>query len=201
MKEIALEILICIIVSTLLMVIHELTKSIVYLCVRKVQRQAASQNSSILAVWRYIDPLGILLSVVCFVPFSKPHLFRIRDKKTNMILGITGFLVLLLLFINSIAILKTGVFGMGKLLAKGDFMAHVISLFWQYMAILSFDMFIANMFPISTFDIGLVIAGLSSRYYLQIIKADSTIKLIFILALMFDLIHFGCIRLLGLILW
>lgn len=91
MKEIALEILICIIAAISLMVIHELTKSIVYLIVRKIQGQAASQNNSILALWRYIDPLGILLSVVCFVPFSKPHLFRIRDKKTNMILGITGF--------------------------------------------------------------------------------------------------------------
>lgn len=201
MKEIALEILICIIAAALLMVIHELTKSIVYLCVRKIQGQTASQNNSILALWRYIDPLGILLSVVCFVPFSKPHLFRIRDKKTNMILGITGFSVLLLIFIGSIVILKTGAFGIGTLFASGSFVAHVAALFLQYMAILSFDMFIANMFPVSTFDIGLVIAGLSSRHYLQIIKADSAIKLIFILALMFDLIHTGCIRLLGLILW
>lgn len=191
MKEIALEILICIIVAVLVMIIHELAKSIVYLCVRKAQGQTASHNNSILAVWRYIDPLGILLSVTCFVPISKPHLFRIRDKKTNMILGITGFTVLLLLFISSLVILKTGVFAMGKFFA----------LFWQYVAMLSFDMFIANMFPVSTFDIGLIIAGVSSRHYLQIIKADSVIKLIFILTLISGLIHFGCIRLLRLILW
>lgn len=201
MKDIALEILICIIVAALVMVVHELTKSIVYLCVRKVQGRKASQNNSILAVWRYIDPLGILMSVTCFVPFSKPHLFRIRDKKTNMILGITGFLVLLLLFISSIAILMMDAFGISEKLAAGDFMAKVISLFWQYVAMLSFDMFIANMFPISTFDIGLVIAGISSKHYLQIIKADSVIKLIFILALMSGVIHFGCIKLLKLILW
>lgn len=201
MKEIALEILICIIAAISLMVIHELTKSIVYLIVRKIQGQAASQNNSILALWRYIDPLGILLSVVCFVPFSKPHLFRIRDKKTNMILGITGFSILLLIYIGSIVILKTGVFGTRALFASGGFWARVVALFLQYMAILSFDMLIANMFPVSTFDMGLVIAGLSSRHYLQIIKADSAIKLIFILALMFDLIHTGCIRLLRLILW
>lgn len=201
MKEIALEILICIIAAILLMVIHELTKSIVYLIVRKIQGQAASQNNSILALWRYIDPLGILLSVVCFVPFSKPHLFRIRDKKTNMILGITGFSILLLIYIGSIVILKTGAFGTRALFASGSFWARVVALFLQYMAILSFDMLIANMFPVSTFDMGLVIAGLSSRHYLQIIKADSAIKLIFILALMFDLIHTGCIRLLRLILW
>ena len=98
MKEIALEILLCIIAASVIMVIHELIKSIVYLCVRKVQKQPASHNNSILAIWRYIDPLGILLSVTSFVPFSKPHLFRIRDKKTNMILGITGFSVIILLF-------------------------------------------------------------------------------------------------------
>lgn len=201
MKEFILEILICIIAAIFIMVMHELTKSIVYLCVRKVQGQAASHNNSILAIWRYIDPLGILLSVTCFVPFSKPYLFRVRDKKTNMILGITGFLVLFLLFISSIVILKTGIFGIGKLLATKGTAAHIISLFLQYVAMLSFDMFIANMFPISTFDIGLVIAGLSSKYYLRIIKADSTIKLIFILALILDIINFSCIKLLKLILW
>lgn len=189
MKEIALEIPICIIAAALIMVIHELTKSVVYLCVRKIQGQEASHNNSILAMWRYIDPLGLLLSVTCFVPFSKPHLFRIRDKKTNMVLGVTGFTVLLLLFTLSIAVIKTG-----------RLSSYPVAVFWQYMSILSFDMFIANMFPVSTFDMGLVIAGLSARHYLQVIKADSAIKLIFILALMFDIIHYGCIRLLGLIL-
>lgn len=200
MKEIALEIPVCIIAAALIMVIHELIKSIVYLLVRKVQGQAASHNRSIFAVWKYIDPLGLLLSATCFVPVSKPHLFRIRDKKTNMVLGITGFLVLVLIFSLSIAVLKTGCFGMGVLFNAGGVTARVVSVFWQYMAILSFDMFIANMFPVSTFDIGLVIAGLSAKHYLQIIKADSAIKLIFILALMFDIIHYGCIKLLRLIL-
>lgn len=186
MKDIALEILICTIVAALLMIIHELTKSIAYLCVRRAEGRKVSQSSNILAVWRYVDPLGMLLSVVCLVPFSKPYLFRIRDKKTNMVLGITGFSVLFALFVGSIFILKT---------------THAFPLFWQYVAILSFDMFIANMFPISTFDIGLVIAGVSSRHYLHIIKADSAIKLIFIVALMSDLIRFICVKLLGLILW
>lgn len=118
MKEIALEIPVCIIAAALIMVIHELSKSVVYLCVRKIQRQEASHNNSILAVWRYIDPLGLLLSATCFVPFSKPHLFRIRDKKTNMVLGITGFTVLLLLFISSIAVLRTGCLGMDAFLVQ-----------------------------------------------------------------------------------
>ena len=200
MKEIALEIPVCIIAAALIMVVHELTKSIVYLCVRKMQGQAASHNNSIFAVWRYIDPLGLLLSATCFVPFSKPHFFRIRDKKTNMILGVAGFITLLALFVLSIAVLKTGCLGMGALFSAGGMAARITSIFWQYMAILSFDMFIANMFPVSTFDMGLVIAGFSARHYLQIIKADSAIKLIFILALMFDIIHYGCIRLLRLLL-
>ena len=173
MKEIALEIPVCIIAAALIMVIHELTKSIVYLCVRRIQGQAASHNNSIFAIWRYIDPLGLLLSATCFVPFSKPHLFRIRDKKTNMILGVTGFTALLSLFILSIAVLKTGCLGMGTLFKAGGITARIVSIFWQYMAILSFDMFIANMFPVSTFDMGLV---------------------------MFDIIHYGCIRLLRLLL-
>lgn len=200
MKEVALEILVCIIAAVILMIIHELTKSIVYLCVRKIEGKAASQNNSIFAVWRYIDPLGILLAAVCYVPFSKPHLFRIRDKKTNMILGITGFSVLLSVFILSIVVLRTGCLGMEKLILAGGLTARIAALFWQFLAILSFDMFVANMFPVSTFDMGLIIAGFSAKHYLQIIKSDSFIKLILILTLMLDLIHYGCIKLLGVIL-
>ena len=76
----------------------------------------------------------------------------------------------------------------------------LVTLFIQYTAILSLGMLAANLFPISIFDMGLVIAGISSRKYLSIIKMDGIIKLIFVGTLFMDLIHYGCFRLIMLLL-
>ena len=65
---------------------------------------------------------------------------------------------------------------------------------------LSFGMFVANLFPVSTFDMGLLIAGTSPTGYLGMLKADGTVKLIFVLVLLFDLIHYGASRLILLLL-
>ena len=200
MKEIAFETIICILSAALIMIIHELSKAAAYIFMRKRQQQSIVGSEHIWHVWRYIDPVGIILAVTCFVPVSKPHMFRIRDKLTNKVLGITGFAVLLILFIFSVFLLNTGNLGIGNIVAAGGILGRFTSIFLQYTAILSFDMFIVNMFPISTFDMGLLIAGASSGRYLQIIKADSLIKLILLLTLMLDLIHFGCIKLLRVIL-
>lgn len=70
----------------------------------------------------------------------------------------------------------------------------------QYLAILSLGMLIANLFPISTFDMGLVIAGISSQKYLNIIKMDGVIKVIFILAVLLNLIHYGSYKVIYLLL-
>ncbi len=200
MGDIILEIAICIIAAMLVMTMHELSKSIMYLLVRRSDDRPAKGGLAILAVWRYIDPVGLLLAVTRYVPVSRPHLFRIRDKKTNMILGITGFTTLFVIFGLSIAALKTDFLNTFGVLAAGGRLRRVAPLFFQYTAMLSFDMAVANLFPVSTFDMGLIIAGISSRYYLNIIKADSIIKMILILALLTDIIHYACVRLLEIIL-
>lgn len=181
MKSVAIEVIICILASVFLMVIHELSKAIVYIIIRKSQGVKVKTNKSIWAVWKYIDPLGIVLGVIACAPFSKPHMFRIQDKKTNRILGFTGFIVLLGIFAESIYAMRTG----------------YSQMFWPYLAAMSAGMFIVNLFPISTFDMGLVIAGFSSQKYLEIIKSDSLIKLVFLLALLFNLIQYISMRIMG----
>ena len=123
-------------------------------------------------------------------------MFRIQKKRTNLILGITGFLVLLLCFGGSIFALRCHVFGVqGMIALSGQGLGiKCVTLLIQYLAILSLGMLIANLFPISTFDMGLVIAGISSQKYLNIIKMDGVIKIIFILAVLLNLIHYGSYR-------
>ena len=76
----------------------------------------------------------------------------------------------------------------------------IAPIFVQYLAMLSFGMFVANLFPVSTFDMGLLIAGTSPTGYLGMLKVDGTVKLIFVLVLLFDLIHYGASRLILLLL-
>ena len=78
--------------------------------------------------------------------------------------------------------------------------AKIITLFIQYIAIISFGMFCTNLFPVSTFDMGLLIAGYSSRKYLGIIKMDAVIKVILIITVFVDLINYGSYRLISFLL-
>lgn len=202
MSEILLEIAVCIFVSLLIMIMHELPKSIVYKIVCKGNGCSKIGSHSIFEVWRYIDPVGIILSVTCYAPVSKPHMFRIREKNTNLILGITGFAVNILLFTGSVIILRYGYGGESGIFAalNTGIVDRILVLAVQYIAILSFGMFVVNLFPVSTFDMGLIIAGISARYYLNIIKSDSVIKLILMITLLLDIIHYACIRMLNVLL-
>ena len=202
MKEIILEGVICAVAAGVRMILHELAKAMVYMGIQRHLGSKRRYSHSIWEVHRYLDPVGIILSITSSVTFSRPFMFRIQSKKVNRILGITGFAVLLLCFCGSMAALKLhilGVSGMTTLEGHGLF-PKLVTLFIQYTAILSLGMLAANLFPISIFDMGLVIAGISSRKYLSIIKMDGIIKLIFVGTLFMDLIHYGCFRLIMLLL-
>lgn len=198
MKELLLECVICLCAASILMIVHELTKSIVYMIIQRIKGNKRRYTHSIWAVYRYLDPIGLLLAVTSSVSFSKPFMFRIQEKKTNRILGATGFLVLVSCFVSSVLALHfhvLGVSGMETLQGHG-FVAKVLTLFIQYIAIISFGMITANLFPVSTFDMGLLIAGFSAQKYLSIIKMDAIIKTIFIITVILGLIHYGGYRLL-----
>lgn len=202
MKELVLEFIVCAVVASFLMIVHELSKAMVYMGLQRISGKKRTYHHSIWAIYRYIDPIGIILSITSSVTFSKPFMFRIHDKKVNKILGITGFLVLLICFGGSILALKChvgGVVGMNTLEGKG-IVWKVVTLFIQYVALLSFGMLVANLFPISTFDMGLIIAGCSSEKYLSIIKMDAVIKVIFLITIFLDLIQYGGYRLISFIL-
>lgn len=202
MKELLFDYLICILTAMFLMMLHELSKSAVYMLLQKRAGRERKYTHSIFAVHRYIDPVGVILSVTSSVAFSKPFMFRIQNKKYNRILGFTGFFVLLFCFVLSVCLLKMHVFGIRGLetLTTAGIPGMVVSLFLQYLAILSAGMFLTNLFPVSTFDMGLLIASASAGKYLGLIKMDSVIKLIYVFTLFIGLIRYGVYRLLMLIL-
>lgn len=201
-KEILLELVICVVVAAFLMVFHEFFKAAVYVILRKIEKKETHFKWSIWVFYRYIDPVGLLLAVAGNVPISKPYLFRIQDKKTNRIIGICGFCAILLCFAFSVTMLKFHVFGVNgmKTLEGHGLVIKCITLMLQYMAILSFGMFVANLFPVSVFDMGLLIASFSGRKYLSIIKMDMVIKIIFVLTILIGVIQYGGYRILNIIL-
>ncbi len=199
MAFIALSVAVCLLAAVVLMVFHELVKVLVYWCCKP---KSFAGRTSPLKIWRYIDPIGLILSVVCSVTISKPYFFRIREKKTNLLLGIAGLGFLLVVFGGSIFILKDVYGGYEGLKAVALMPLHkrLSSMFFEYLAILSIGMFMANLFPVSTFDMGLIIAGCSSQLYLNIIKADGIIKMIFILTLLLNVIGYAGLRVIELLL-
>ncbi len=202
MEELIIEFIICVAAAAVLMVVHELSKAMVYMGIQRRRKNSRKYSHSIWEVHRYLDPVGIILSVTSGVAFSRPFMFRIQDKRINRILGITGFLVIILCFLSSMAALRCHVFGVSGMetLEGQGFTAKIITLFIQYIAIVSFGMFCTNLFPVSTFDMGLLIAGYSSQKYLGIIKMDAVIKVIFMVTVFLDLINYGGYRLISFLL-
>lgn len=193
MTKILFESALCLLAASLLMIVHEGAKVWVYALYKG---KDAKWKASPWKFWRYIDPIGLILSLTSSAPISKPFFFRIYDKKTNRILGIAGFLVLIAVYACSMWALRTvygGLNGLARLEVSSWYQGS-LPLFLQYLALMSFGMLCANLFPVSTFDMGLVIAGHSSKAYLNIVKADGIIKLIFLLVLLLGMIRYVGLR-------
>ena len=107
--------------------------------------------------------------------------------------------MLALLFGGSISLLK--MMDTGRLpVPSSSTLLQILVLYLQYVALLSFGMAVANLFPISVFDMGLIIAGISSEKYMGLIRSDAVVKMILVLTLILDVIHYAGIRLLEILL-
>ena len=117
-------------------------------------------------------------------------------------MGIAGIISLLAVLAGSIVVLRIGYGGIDGLnhLVLPHWWNAIVPILVQYLALLSAGMLVANLFPISTFDMGMIVAGVSPAGYLGMIKADGTVKLIFVLVVLLDMIHYGVSRLIVLFL-
>jgi membrane-associated protease RseP (regulator of RpoE activity) len=183
-----IRLLSALIAGGIVMIIHEFPKAIIYNKMNSNQDKKRKRN--IYKLHHYIDPIGLVLCVTNQAGFSKPYMYRIKDKKTNLILGITGFISLLVTFAISISFLRYGI-GMGSNFAYSESIG-IVELTLQcivvYIALISLSMTIVNLFPISTFDMGLILAGVNPKKFYSIIRYDYIIKMMLILVILFQLL-------------
>lgn len=188
MKIQLLRLVAALLAGSIVMILHELPKAMIYKRINSSSGMKSKHN--IYRLHHYIDPIGLILCVTNQAGFSKPYMYRIKDKKTNFILGITGFLSLSIIFMISMCLLKFGI-GMDSNISYLE-TTGLLELFFQftliYIALISFTMFMVNLFPISTFDMGLCIAGKSPTKYFAIIRNDYFIKMLLVLVIMFGFI-------------
>lgn len=199
MKEALLNVGAALVAGIVVMILHELPKSIIY-CVRSRAEWKEQPNydqrmkrtvKDIIKLWRYVDPIGLLLCVTTYSGFSKPYMFRMKDRKTNKMSGYVGFITLLIIAVVNILILKTHFLyvNLDKLITIQDIKSRLIPFYFFYcMAFISINMFFVNLIPISTFDMGLIIAGYSPSKYFSIIKNDHNIKLILLFTVLLGII-------------
>lgn len=172
----------------IVMILHEFPKALLYNGLNKNQDPKKKRN--IYKLYQYIDPIGILFCVTTQAGFSKPYMYRLKNRKSNLLLGICGFISLFLVFAVSVIIIKV----------QHDFSSPLewnpsnssVMLFYQfsmlYTALISITMFFVNLFPVSTFDMGLCIAAKSPSRYFSIIKNDYLIKVMLIFVVLFQLL-------------
>lgn len=187
MKEQLLQLVALSLASVTVMILHELPKAILYHYMNK----NSYRRSNMFKIVHYIDPIGLILCITTLTGFSKPYMYRIKKRKTNLLLGITGFITLFTIFLLSITIWKN-CYPMGETYTYSTIIEWTLknfpNYFLQFMAAISINMFFVNLIPISTFDIGLIIAGKSPGKYFSLIRNDYFIKVILILTVVFRVI-------------
>ena len=172
-------ILVAIIAAILVMIVHDFTKAISYLCYVKIYNKKYNKNlicPGVFKLYRYIDPVGLVLAVTNYTAFSKPYPYIIKSKKAALIIGILGYLSIGILFILAI-VGHNYILPVVQLHEYAIFILHGLLEFIAYFSIM---MFIANLFPIVSFDMSLLISALSPINYVKLYKFDLFYKLSFI---------------------
>ena len=189
MKTQLIRLVAALLAGSLVMILHELPKAMIYKRLNNSSNGKKSKHN-VYRIHHYIDPIGLILCVTSQAGFSKPYMYRIKDKKTNFILGIVGFLSLAIVFMVSMVLLKfaIGIETSSSYLESSGLLEYFFQCTLIYIALISISMLLVNLFPISTFDMGLCIAGKSPTKYFTIIRNDYFIKMLLVLVIMFRFI-------------
>lgn len=172
--------------AILVMIIHELSKSIVYYL--RNREESKGSIRSMLRFYECIDPIGLICCVAGYGGFSKPYFYRMKDKKLNRWLGITGFMSLITMALLTVAALRYQ-FGV-RFMDGGLYYNAAMSAGNRWMmqicfniAFCSIGMFVVNLFPIATFDMGNLVAGVSVAKFFEYLKKDFLLKMIVLLVI------------------
>ncbi|TCK97977.1 hypothetical protein EDC19_0383 [Natranaerovirga hydrolytica] len=180
--------------AIVVMYLHELPKSIAYIHLNPLQRK--KEKNSIYKIKQYVDPLGLIFFITSFVGFSRPFAYRIKDKKTNYVLGIVGLVACLIsalffysLYITLIINLRISIFfyETGSLI----YVYRFIEFFLRSGVLLSIMLFFVNvLIPIPSFDIAMIIASKSPKKYFTLHQYEKFLQLLFIVLLAFNFFAF-----------
>ncbi|TCT15015.1 hypothetical protein EDC18_104165 [Natranaerovirga pectinivora] len=190
LKEI-LKFLAIVLAAIVVMYLHEVPKSIAYMHLNPLQN--AQNKKSIYKIRQYIDPLGLIFFIIAFVGFSRPYAYRIKDKKTNYILGIVGLgstLVVALLFYSLHQTLAVNLSIYTRFFSETEAMRQLyyfLEFFIRCIVLLSISLFLVNLvIPFPSFNIGLLIASKSPKKYFALYQYEHFIKLFFIILVAFN---------------
>lgn len=177
MKEQLLSLVAVLLASCVVMILHELPKIVIH-----------HKNKNIFS---YIDPVGLIFCVTSYCGFSKPYIYLGKEKEISRRSGIVGLCSLFFIFIGSILLAKYGLKPLTNRMNLETLEGTILVFcyfFIQSIAIISFGMFVTNLFPLAVLDMGQIIRGKSDHMYFSILKSDSIIKMIYFVVVLLGLI-------------
>ena len=161
--------------SSLAMVLHELPKSVVYVLTGR--HCQAEDRYRIFKLHQYVDPVGWILFLICHAGCSRPYPYRLKEKDTNVAIGLTGFLSLVLPCLP-IAL---------GLNPRGEVMVFLVQTSW-YFVYAVFVLLMVNLFPMISSDIFLLIIAISPSKLIPLMKNDTLIKGLLIICIVLGVI-------------
>lgn len=193
-----IQLLASLLAALLIMLLHELPKTMVY----SLSSEKRLPLSKVFYFPQYIDPIGLIFCMLSLAGFSKPYRYEIKFKKNAAYIGLIGLLSLLLCTILAYILyryLYTGL-SMNQVLSGMNMARRFDYYFISYFLLTSLGMLIVNLFPISSFDMGLIIAGKSVPSFLQMIRMDALFKLVLFIVLFMQVIPMAGIKIINLLL-
>lgn len=178
-----------IIAAVSIMIIHEMTKSFTYITCNPTI--SSLEKKKLLKPLHAIDPIGFLLFLSVSAGFSKPNRYRLKDQKTNFYIGISGLMILLILFFlflgcAGLTIQYDPIFPQGTI---WGYLSYAVSALIYRMALFSLSMFLVNLFPVMFLDMGNIIAGKSLKNYFKIMQMDFQFKSLVLFCITINLIY------------
>jgi hypothetical protein len=176
------------------MIVHELPKSIVYLYLNPLQRM--QNKKSILKLRQYIDPIGLIFFITSYVGFSKPFTYRIKDKKTNLTLGIVGLassLVFMLIFYSIYQVLfyQVNIYTFLSDTGLKRHLYYLIESIFRCLVLFNLSIFLVNfLFPIPPFDMSMILASQSPKHYFTLYQYEKILQLVLIVLIAFNIFSF-----------
>ena len=151
--EYIIEITAVLAASALAMILHELPKSIIYVLTGRHCEE--KDKYRIFKLSRYIDPVGLILFLTCHAGCSRPYPYRLKEKDTNVAIGLTGFLSLGVMMMAGYAFYYLILPSLPIILGVNP-TDHLMLFFVQaswYFIYAVFVLFIVNLFPMISSDI------------------------------------------------